>query len=434
MSIARNIFEIAVNIWESFLVMYFIFKFMEVNIFNRKNIIKYIFGSLIHFSMVTYINYLIPYEGLIYLVIVAVVFLFQLVFLKGSVIKKLYSSILYFLCLLLISSTTVGIVAYLFNTTAEAIYSDFTYVRIITVLLVQILLAVSYIMIIHFTKKSSVFFNKSEWLVIFSVFLASVFIMFFIHLFRMSYDISSKSNFLFNVVNLSILGMNFGLQYMIYNINRKSKKIQELEINQQRLQYQSIYAENIQQQANVVSRIRHDLKQHMTILSIMISEGKLDEARQYMQNYQTEVIPLESHINMENPYLEALINVKFTSANKNNIQVYFTCQAELRAYSDVALCNLIGNLLDNAIEACQKTEDSKIIQLSIIGNEDRLMIVCANSVKDPDNITFKTTKANPHEHGFGIKTIKSIVKQYDGDFSSYMENNLFHIQIVLYGK
>lgn len=434
MSIVRNIFEEAVNIWEALLVMYFIFNFMEVNISCRNNLIKFIFGSLIHFSMVTFINYIIPYEGVIFLLIVTAVFLFQVIFLKGSLIKKLYSSILYFLCILLISSTTVGITAYLFGTTVEAVYSDFTYVRVLTVLLVQTLLTLSYIMIIHFTKKSSVYFNKSEWLVIFSIFLASVFIMFFIHLFRMSSNISLKSHFLFNIVNLCILGINFGLQYMIYNINRKNKKIQELEISRQQLQYQSIYAENIQQQANVVNHIRHDLKQHMTILSIMISEGKLDEARQYMQIYQTDVIPLESHINMENPYLEALINVKFTSANKNNIQVYFTCQAELKAYSDVALCNLIGNLLDNAIEACKKVEASKVILLSVIGNEDRLMIVCANSVREQDNITFKTTKANPHKHGFGIKTIKSIVKQYDGDFSSYMENNLFHIQIILYGQ
>ena len=41
--------------------------------------------------------------------------------------------------------------------------------------------------------------------------------------------------------------------------------------------------------------------------------------------------------------------------------------------------------------------------------------------------------ANAKNHGFGIKTVKSIVKQYDGDFSAYDENGLFNIQIILYG-
>lgn len=434
MSILQDIFEISVNIWESLVIMFFIFEFSDTRPLETKNIVKYIFGSVICFSMVTFINHLIPYEGLLSLVYIGVVFLFQIIFIKGSIIKKIFSSFLFLLCIVLVSSTTVGIISYLTNTTVESIYSSFGIIRVVTVLLVQAFVALIYWLIVHFMKKNSECLNKNEWLVIISVLIASIFLVLVIHLVRTNSELSELNQFLLNIVYICVFAMNFGLQYLIYNVNRKNASIKEYESNQQQFQYQSIYASNIKQQALAVNQMRHDMKHHMSILSVMLSERKYNEAEKYLSSYQNKVLPSEAHIDVQNPYLEALLNVKFTIAKQNDIQTYFMCQAELQAYSDVEICSIIGNLLDNAIEACRKVADNREIKLSIIGNEERLMIVISNSVSEPVDTSFRTSKSDVKNHGFGIKTVKSIIKQYDGDFYAYSENGMFNIQVILYGK
>lgn len=433
MSILENVFEVSINIWESSIIMFFIFEFIDIKPFKPENIIKYIGGCLMYFSLVTFVNSIISYEGIISLIYVMAVFLFQLVFLKGSIIKKIFSSILFFLCIVLISSTTVGIISYIAGTSVESIYSSFTLIRVVTVLLVQAFLALTYWLIIHFMKKNSGCLNKNEWLVVISVLVISIFIMLVIHIIRLKSQLAAFDQMLLNIVNICVFIMNFGVQYFVYNVNRKNESIKELESRQQQLQYQSIYASNIRQQAFAVNQIRHDMKQHMSVLSVMLSEDRYDEAKKYLQSYQSEVFTTECYIDVQDPYLQALLNVKFTTARQNNIQISFVYQAELAAYSNVAICNLMGNLLDNAIEACQKVDDSREIRLSIIGNEERLIINISNSVNSPVDTSFRTGKADAKKHGFGIKTIQSIVRQYDGDFSAYNKDGLFNIQIILYG-
>lgn len=91
-------------------------------------------------------------------------------------------------------------------------------------------------------------------------------------------------------------------------------------------------------------------------------------------------------------------------------------------------------MLDNAIEACEKCiETAKVIEIQIVSDEYKLLITVSNTVSAPVLIReLKTDKPDSEMHGFGIKTIKSIAKKYNGIVDFYEENNLFNCQVLLY--
>ncbi len=101
------------------------------------------------------------------------------------------------------------------------------------------------------------------------------------------------------------------------------------------------------------------------------------------------------------------------------------------------MCAILGNLLDNAIEACEKIDNhnTRFIDLKINSDKDMLNIAIKNSVAQKVNITGKmslcTSKRNPEMHGIGTQSIKSIVRKYDGECSFDSDQNEFTVHILI---
>lgn len=430
-------FEIGVNLWESFLIMHFIFCFLDTAPFAKENRRRYIGGSFFYFAMITIMNHVIAYEGVLSLLYVVGVFLYTLFFLRGKWQRKLLGSILYLLCIMLISSTVTSLISFLADIPLEAIYTTISVNRFLAIVIVQILLVYCYQMILAIFHKGEMSFRKSEWMVIICVLILSFFVMLCIHLVRMSMDLSSTAAEKLIVADVCIIAMNLVVLYLVSHLHKRNAEMQRLENERQELQYQASYVKSIQQQSDSLKQMRHDWKQHLCVVQVMLAENRIEEAQKYLQTYQKEGLPAVSYVHLQNPYLNALLNLKFGIAKEKRIDIEFKCQAEFQGYSDVHLCNLIGNLMDNAIEACQDVEISKRrLQLSIAGNAERLLIGVVNATAYPvkkNNPLLQTSKLQKEQHGFGMQTIRSIVKHYQGDIDCYDSDGMFHTQIILYG-
>ena len=121
-------------------------------------------------------------------------------------------------------------------------------------------------------------------------------------------------------------------------------------------------------------------------------------------------------------------NIKF----KHQIQVTAEC-----IVNDYDMCAILRNLLDNAIEACEKIEnhDMRFIDLRINFDKDVFNIVIKNSVTQKVNIdknmNFNTDKINPEAHGIGTQSIKSIVKKYNGECFFESTQDVFTARILM---
>lgn len=112
-----------------------------------------------------------------------------------------------------------------------------------------------------------------------------------------------------------------------------------------------------------------------------------------------------------------------------NIKINTTIQNGLKKIDDIDMCSLIGNLLDNAIEAqLNIIKDNRYIEVNMTNEDDILCISVKNAITGSvliNNNKLSTTKNDTKNHGLGTKIIKDIVGKYNGSIDYYEEDGFF---------
>ena len=148
-----------------------------------------------------------------------------------------------------------------------------------------------------------------------------------------------------------------------------------------------------------------------------------------------DIDSIKSTVYTENKFIDSLLNYKIGMAIDKNIQIETVVDKNIPKISDVDLCSVLGNLLDNAIEACEKDNiENKTIILHMTVRNSCLLICVKNSISESiisSNPNFVTTKQNKEIHGMGLKSIRSIAEKYSGSFKISEQDGIFFIAEVL---
>ncbi|MBU1145774.1 MAG: GHKL domain-containing protein [Firmicutes bacterium] len=180
---------------------------------------------------------------------------------------------------------------------------------------------------------------------------------------------------------------------------------------------------------------RHDYHNHLQKLKAHIMMGQIQEANQYLNELEIDLDNVNQMVESGNINLDAILNSKLSLANKNNIEInYKAIVPKKLTISDIDLCVLIGNLIDNAVEACQKITDKspKFIRLYIGIFKQQLYISVTNStsemIRKLDDEYISTKRGN---HGHGLKRINNIVDKYGGYINRQNEPKVFVSEVLL---
>ena len=199
-----------------------------------------------------------------------------------------------------------------------------------------------------------------------------------------------------------------------------------LEANYQALK--KVYDEN-----RVLS---HDFRNHVMAISHLIQEQRNVEALKYIEAYIEAASAVNQRVESGCEIMDIIINYKIAEATEKNIK--FTDEVDYIGYiniEDIDICALMSNLLDNAIEACEKiSNEDRWIYLKIKQNKNMLLIWVANSILEnkKDHVDFfQSTKKNPIFHGLGIKSINNVIKKYEGYKIHEIQENKFQIFVSL---
>lgn len=154
--------------------------------------------------------------------------------------------------------------------------------------------------------------------------------------------------------------------------------------------------------------IYHDFKNHMLAVNQLLREWKNKEAQEYIQAYINMSRQISQRVESECKIVDIIVNYKITEAIDKNINFKYEVDYIGKInIMDIDMCALLANLLDNAIEACEKLENkSRWIYLKIKSKNDMLFIILENSTTEnkKDSINFfQTTKKDKIHHGLGIK-------------------------------
>ena len=180
---------------------------------------------------------------------------------------------------------------------------------------------------------------------------------------------------------------------------------------------------------------RHDYHNHLQSLKGYLSLNKVEQMKDYLNELETDLDSIDTLYHSGNLQLDSILNAKLAIAEKGQIRIH--CDASIPPQlhvSDLDLCVILGNLLDNAIESCRKINDpdERFIRVYIGILKKQLYISITNAtsetVKQRTDHYFTTKRG---DHGHGLKRVDQVVKKYDGYLNRQNEPGVFATEIVL---
>lgn len=181
-------------------------------------------------------------------------------------------------------------------------------------------------------------------------------------------------------------------------------------------------------------RFKHDFNNLRIGVKTALEMNNIEAATKLLYNdeYDTDGNLFDSG----NGIADAILYEKQDICKTHNTYIKFNGSFPSDRLSPIDLCILLGNSLDNAIEACEKIPNN---QEKIISVESKyicglLFLTITNPTLDDVVIkenTVQTTKENIHSHGFGLYSLNKVVKKYNGEFSLTCENRIFSVKIEL---
>lgn len=213
--------------------------------------------------------------------------------------------------------------------------------------------------------------------------------------------------------------------------NKYDKRLSDFQdsvLKKQRDEVQNIY--------QTMRAWRHDYHNHMQSIKALLEMGKNKELSDYLDNLEKDLDSIDIAIRTGNVGLDAILSSKVSIARKNNIDVNCTAKvpSELKI-TDVHLCAIVGNLMDNAIEACEKITEGtapRFIRIYIGLFKSQLYISVSNATCEKHRRRLSelvTSKLG--EHGFGLRRIDKLAEKYDGYVNRKNEPGIFATEVML---
>lgn len=179
---------------------------------------------------------------------------------------------------------------------------------------------------------------------------------------------------------------------------------------------------------------RHDYHNHLQTIKAYLQMGELEQINHYLLELEEDLDKVDTLVKSGNLMCDAILNSKLSLALDRNIRLNHTVAVPERiSVSDLDLCVILGNLLDNAIEACMKVnEKDRFIRIYMSILKQQLYISITNSALEDLNFNERNYISEKRgNHGHGMKRVKLTVDKYNGYLNLQNEPGVFVSEVML---
>lgn len=194
------------------------------------------------------------------------------------------------------------------------------------------------------------------------------------------------------------------------------------------------YCDEVESMYTKMRGWRHDYHNHIQALQASMALENYDEVNAYLRQLNDDLSNVDTVMKTGRVMVDAILNGKINIASQNNIPVNAKAKIpEQTPVSDVDLCVIIGNLLDNAVEENKKLPpDDRFIRIYIGQKNTQLYLAFTNAAgKKQEKLGRLFASSKGSDHGFGLARAESIVKRYGGLFSADSEDGGFTAEILI---
>lgn len=246
---------------------------------------------------------------------------------------------------------------------------------------------------------------------------------------------AKNKDIIFFVIAFGLVGMNIVAFYLISDIMKREKMIYEnhifrLQMKNQTEMYYSVSA-NLEKQRKKT----HEYHNQLVCIDSLLRRNKLNEIKEYI-NQIGNVLETESDsISTNHVIVDAILNTKYSEMMEKDIVFVFRINdLSNLIVSDEDIVVILSNLLNNAIEACEKCCKRKIIKLKFVIEKKVTIISVRNTYENAlvrqDGI-FLTTKNEEDDHGIGICNIANVIEKYGGSYVIKPDGEEFYFSIII---
>lgn len=221
-------------------------------------------------------------------------------------------------------------------------------------------------------------------------------------------------------IAFGMIMMNIYVYYLLNNIVASEAKLHEREILEIQVKNELKIYHSISENFEMQKRQSHEFKNHLLCIESLVKKEKYRELMNYIMNISNSINYENNVIDTNHVIVNAIINAKYQEALGKRILFVF----RVNDLSNIKMQNedlvvLLANLLNNAVEACEKCEEKRIIKLKFLLTEDNTVVLSVrNTFSHPpvcEDNEFKTSKSShPESHGVGIKNIIKVIEKYHG--------------------
>ena len=419
-----NLFYIITNIFD----VYIIYKFMSA-FFDRKDanrqfeIISYTFYFFSFTTVYLFLN--IPIVTLLCNIIVLFFVSFNY---KTSLKRRILAISLIYIILISIES----IVALMFGYLDFSIFSkNDEFSSTAGMIIVKILLYIAALFINNYKNiKNKTVIPYSYWFAIFFIPLTSLLIILII------IEMAADNVYKIISVIVSLLFVNFFVFYLYDNLSvQQEERFEKLRFLQQNNYYQKQF-ELMKISLKSAKSFRHDMKNHLAVLRLLVEKNEYNEAMKHIEQMTDAIITANEYAQSGNIIIDSILNFKFQEAVHNGIPVSLELNIpEQLSITSFDMSVILGNLLDNAINACSKLEKEKRLDVKIKYKRGRLIIKVSNTYNGNLNYSgdrLITSNEDKENHGMGIKNIKFVLDKYNGEMEIEHTENVFTVILLMY--
>lgn len=233
-----------------------------------------------------------------------------------------------------------------------------------------------------------------------------------------------------------IFGMNVFIFYLIHDILKRESRRREDSLLRERAEHETDMFRQIADNYDKQRQREHEYKNQISAISALMKEQKTEELEKYLAKFDKEITNNRfNQFNTNHTLVNAILDTKYQEAKEKGITFIILKISDLSQLwiEDEDIVVILYNLLDNAIEACNKCED-KLIKLKFAIEKESLVISVINTYSEIPivvNGEYQTSKEDAYMHGIGIKNVKSVVDKYDGSYVIDDCDNVFRFIIMI---
>lgn len=394
--------------------------FLQERLTKKQSLTVYLASSFLLFLMLTALSGHTLRQFIVY----AYYFALSCLLFRGSVLVHLLVSVIgYIFAGIFDSAILYGSCALMGISLSEFIWKKLAYCAAVTISkLLALFLAW---LLFTLRKQKSEQPIRSRWLLLTLIF-PCVSLMMLTVIFP-SYQSSSDLSIGAFVFSIGLAAANIAILYLIQHMQAQAQNEHEMTLLNQQMEIQTDSIAALERSYRAQRQATHEFNHHLQIISDLLANGDPGSAKEYLAKLlQTQTTRILC-VNSGHPIVDAVVNQKYQAAKAQDtdMQIQVNDLSGIAMETDV-LVVLLSNLLDNALEACQKVAGERTIVCSILAGEQIFLSI--RNTSNPVNIiggTIPTSKYPKEDHGYGLLNTQRILERIGAEYTFSYDDGWF---------